>query len=184
MQKLAEVCIKRPVFATMIVMALVVVGAASWFRLGVDRFPSVDLPTVTVRVELPGASTEEMETTVAQKLEEQINTIQGIQELRSISSPGNCLVIVTFVLSRQIDVATQDVRDKVAIAVRNLPRDIRPPVISKTDNDQSPVLTVAVSGDRSLRELTELAERTVKVDIERAFGVGEVRLIWGLSRAV
>ena len=78
MQKLADVCIRRPVFATMIIMALVVVGAASWFRLGVDRFPSVDLPTVTVRVELPGASTEEMETTVAQKLEEQINTIQGI----------------------------------------------------------------------------------------------------------
>ena len=101
MQKLAEVCIKRPVFATMIVMALVVVGAASWFRLGVDRFPSVDLPTVTVRTELPGASTEEMETQVSQKLEEQINTIQGIQELRSITSPGNSIVIVTFALSRQ-----------------------------------------------------------------------------------
>jgi HAE1 family hydrophobic/amphiphilic exporter-1 len=184
MQKLAEVCIKRPVFATMIVMALVVVGAASWFRLGVDRFPSVDLPTVTVRVELPGASTEEMETTVAQKLEEQINTIQGIQELRSISSPGNCIVIVTFVLTRQIDVAAQDVRDKVSIATRNLPRDIRPPIISKTDNDQAPVITVALSGDRSMRELTEIADKTVKVSLERSTGVGEVRLVGGLSRSV
>ena len=184
MQKLAEVCIKRPVFATMIVMALVVVGAASWFRLGVDRFPSVDLPTVTVRVELPGASTEEMETTVAQKLEEQINTIQGIQELRSISSPGNAIVIVTFVLSRQIDVAAQDVRDKVSIAQRNLPRDIRPPVISKTDNDQAPVMTVALSGDRSMRELTELADKTVRPVLERSTGVGEVRLVGGLLRSV
>jgi len=183
-QKLAEVCIKRPVFATMIVMALVVVGAASWFRLGVDRFPSVDLPTVIVRVELPGASTEEMETTVAHKLEEQINAIQGIQELRSISSPGNCLLIVTFVLSRQIDVAAQDVRDKVSIAQRNLPRDIRPPIISKTDNDQAPVITIALSGDRSMRELTEIADKTVKVSLERSTGVGEVRLVGGLSRSV
>src|ERR671922_2184862 len=184
MQKLAEVCIRRPVFATMIVMALVVVGAASYFRLGVDRFPAVDLPTVTVRVELPGASTEEIETQLTQRLEEQINTIQGIQELRSISTPGNSLVIVTFVLSRNIDVAAQDVREKVALAVRNLPRDIRPPVISKFDNDQAPVVTVALSGDRSLRELTELADKTVKVQLERSTGVGEVRIIGGLLRAV
>jgi HAE1 family hydrophobic/amphiphilic exporter-1 len=184
MQKLAEVCIRRPVFATMIVMALVVVGAASWFRLGVDRFPSVDLPTVTVRTELPGASTEEMETQVSQKLEEQINTIQGIQELRSITSPGNSIIIVTFALSRQIDVAAQDVRDKVAIAIRNLPRDVRPPIIAKSDNDQAPVITVALSGERSLRELTEIADKTVKVVLERATGVGEVRIIGGLLRSV
>src|SRR5216683_2260894 len=158
MQKLAEVCIKRPVFATMLVMAFVVVGAASWFRLGVDRFPAVDLPTVSVRVELPGASTEEVETQVAQRLEEQVNTIQGINELRSISGPGAAIVIVTFNLNRQIDVAAQDVRDKVAIAIRNLPREILPPVVSKFDNDQAPVVTIALSGERSLRELTEIAD--------------------------
>ncbi len=184
MQKLAEVCIKRPVFATMLVMAFVVVGAASWFRLGVDRFPAVDLPVVTVRTELPGASTEEIETQVSQKIEEQVNTIQGIQELRSISTPGNSLVIVTFVLSRPIDVAAQDVRDKVSIARRNLPRDIREPIISKTDNDQAPVVTVALSGDRSLRELTEIADKTVKVQLERSSGVGEVRIVGGLLRSV
>src|ERR671922_2592564 len=155
MRKLAEVSIKRPVFATMIIMALVVIGTASYFRLGVDRFPSVDLPTVNVRVELPGASTEEIETQVTQKLEEQINTIQGIQELRSISTPGNSLIITTFVLSRNIDVAAQDVRDKVSIAQRNLPRDVKPPIISKFDNDQAPVLTIALASERSLRELTE-----------------------------
>src|SRR5436309_2827862 len=184
MQKLAEVCIKRPVFATMLVMALVVVGAASWFRLGVDRFPAVDLPTVTVRVELPGASTEEVETQVSQKIEEQVNTIQGIQELRSISSPGNSIIIITFVLSRPIDVAAQDVRDKVSIARRNLPRDIREPIISKTDNDQSPVITVALSGDRTLRELTEVGDKIVKVQLERSSGVGEVRIVGGLPRSV
>jgi hydrophobic/amphiphilic exporter-1 (mainly G- bacteria), HAE1 family len=183
-QKLAEVCIKRPVFATMLVMAFVVVGGASWFRLGVDRFPAVDLPTVTIRTELPGASTEEIETQVSQKIEEQVNTIQGIQELRSISSSGNSIVIVTFALNRQIDVAAQDVRDKVAIAIRNLPRDIRAPIISKTDNDQAPVLTVALSGERSIRELTEIADKTVKVHLERSSGVGEVRIVGGLLRSI
>src|SRR6059036_1195745 len=184
MQKLAEVCIRRPVFASMIVLALVVVGAASYFRLGVDRFPSVDLPTVTVRTELPGASTEEMETQVSQKIEEVVNTIQGINELRSISSPGNSLLIVTFDLKRNIDVAAQDVRDKVAIAIRNLPRDIKAPIIAKTDNDQTPVLTVAIVGNRSLRELTEIADKTVKVELERSSGVGDVRIVGGLLRAV
>src|SRR2546425_2339453 len=184
MQKLGGVCIKRPVFATMLVMAFVVVGAASWFRLGVDRFPAVDLPTVNVRVELPGASTEEVETQVAQKLEEQINTIQGIQELRSISGAGTVIVIVTFNLNRQIDVAAQDVRDKVAIAVRNLPREILPPVVSKFDNDQAPVVTIALSSERSLRELTEIADKTVRPVLERSSGVGEVRIVGGLPRAV
>src|SRR5258707_13158551 len=184
MQKLAEVCIKRPVFATMLVMAFVVVGAASWMRLGVDRFPAVDLPTVNVRVELPGASTEEMETQVAQKLEEQINTIQGINELRSISGPGAVIVIVTFNLNRQIDVAAQDVRDKVAIAIRNLPREILPPVVSKFDNDQAPVVTIALSGERSLRELTEIADKTVRPVLERSSGVAEVRIVGGLPHAV
>src|SRR3989454_600396 len=184
MQKLAEVCIKRPVFATMLVMAFVVIGAASWFRLGVDRFPAVDLPTVNVRVELPGASSEEMESLVSQRLEEQINTIQGIQELRSISGTGTTIIIVTFALSRQIDVAAQDVRDKVAIAVRSLPREVLPPVVSKFDNDQAPVVTIALSGDRTLRELTEIADKLVRPHLERSTGVGEVRIVGGLPRAV
>ena len=184
MQKLAEICIRRPVFASMIVLSLVVVGAASYFRLGVDRFPSVDLPTVFIRTELPGASTEEVETQVSQKLEEAVNTIQGINELRSITSPGNSILLITFNLNRQIDVATQDVRDKVAAALRVLPRDIRPPLISKTDNDQAPVLTVAVAGKRSLKELTEIADKLVRVELERSSGVGEVRIIGGLDRSV
>ena len=88
MQKLAEICIRRPVFATMIVMSLVVVGGASYFKLGVDRFPSVDLPTVPVRTSLPGASAEEVETLVSQRIEEVVNTVDGMDQLRSVSAPG------------------------------------------------------------------------------------------------
>src|SRR5688572_1079217 len=168
----------------MIILALCVVGAVSYTRLGVDRFPAVDLPTVAVRTELPGASAEEVETQLSQKLEEAINTVAGIEELRSISGSGSSIVIVTFNLNRNIDVAAQDVRDKVSAALRNLPRDTRPPVVSKFDNDSTPVITVALSGDRPLRELTEFADKIVKVQLERASGVGEVRIVGGLSRAI
>src|SRR6202008_613251 len=109
MQKLAEICIRRPVFATMIVLSLVVVGAASYARLGVDRFPAVDVPTVSVRPELPGPAAEEVKIQVSREIEQVVNTIQGIAELRSISGPGTSNVIVTFDLRRGIDVATQDV---------------------------------------------------------------------------
>ena len=184
MQKLAEVCIRRPVFAAMLVLSLVVVGAASYARLGVDRFPSVDLPTVSVRTELSGASAEEVESQVTREIEQVVNTVQGIREMRSISGPGQSIVIVEFELRRNIDVAAQDVREKVALAIRNLPRDAKAPIIAKFDNDQAPALTVAVAGDRPLRELTELADKIVKVQLERSFGVGEVRLVGGLNRAI
>jgi hydrophobic/amphiphilic exporter-1 (mainly G- bacteria), HAE1 family len=169
-QKLAEVCIRRPVFAAMLILALCVVGAASYFRLGVDRFPAVDLPTVTVRTTLAGASTEEMEIQVSQRIEEVVNTVAGISELRSISGPGNSVVIVTFELSRNVDVATQDVRDKVATVIRNLPRDTLAPIISKSDNESTPVMTVALAGALPLRELTEIADKVVKVRLERSSG--------------
>src|SRR5881227_1873556 len=146
MQKLAEICIKRPVFAAMIVLAMVVVGAASYFRLGVDRFPSVDLPTVSVRTTLPGASPEEVETEVSQKIEEVVNTVEGIEELRSISGQGSSFVIATFNLNRNIDIAAQDVRDRVATVLKRLPDDVDPPVVSKFDNDTQPVLSLALSG--------------------------------------
>src|SRR5580765_5189678 len=184
MQKLAEVCIRRPVFAAMIVLSLVVVGAASYARLGVDRFPAVDIPSVSVRTELAGASAEEVETQVTREIEQVVNTVQGIRELRSISGPGQSIVILDFDLRRNVDVAAQDVREKVATAIKNLPRDAKPPIISKFDNDQAPVLTIAVAGDLPLRELTELADKVVKVQLERSFGVGEVRLVGGLNRAI
>jgi HAE1 family hydrophobic/amphiphilic exporter-1 len=184
MQKLAEVSIRRPVFASMIILALVVVGVASYFRLGVDRFPSVDLPNVSVRTTLPGASPEEIETIIAQPIEEVVNTVEGIDELRSVSGRGTSFVIATFNLDRDIDVAAQDVRDRVATVLKRLPDEVDPPVISKFNNEDSPILTLAVSGDRSLRELTEIADKIVKVQLERSVGVGEVRLVGGLERAI
>ena len=184
MQKLAEVCIRRPVFAVMIVLALVVAGAASYFRLGVDRFPSVDLPSVRVRTTLPGAAPEEVETQISQRLEEVINTVEGIEDLRSISGQGTSFIIVTFKLERDIDVATQDVRDRVATVIGDLPIGTDPPTIAKLDNDAAPVMTVALSGNRPLRELTELADKMVKPRLERSSGVGEVTIVGGLERAI
>jgi HAE1 family hydrophobic/amphiphilic exporter-1 len=184
MQKLAEICIRRPVFATMIVMSLVVVGGASYFKLGVDRFPSVDLPTVSVRTNLPGASPEEVETTVSQRVEEVVNTVEGIDQLRSVSGQGSSFIIATFNLNRDIDTAAQDVRDRVSTVVRDLPPDVRPPVVSKFNNDSTPVMSIALSSERSLRELTEFANFTVKVQLERAAGVGEVNVVGGLERAI
>ena len=184
MQKLAEICIRRPVFASMIVLSLVVVGAAGFFKLGVDRFPSVDVPTVSVRVGLPGAAPEEVESLVTQPIEEVINTVDGISELRSVSGQGSGFVIATFKLDRDLESAAQDVRDRVNTLGRRLPEDVTPPVVQKFDNDSTPVLTVALSADRSLRELTELADKTVRVQLERVGGVGEVRVVGGLDRAI
>jgi len=110
---LAAICIKRPVFASMLVLCLVVVGAASYGTLGVDRFPAVDLPSVFVRTTLPGASPEEVEVLISQPMEEAVNRVEGLDELRSVSGPGSSIVIATFKLERDIDTATQDVRDRV-----------------------------------------------------------------------
>ncbi len=184
MQKLAEICIRRPVFATMIVLSLVVVGAAGYFKLGVDRFPAVDLPTVSVRVGLPGASPEEVESLITQQVEEVINTVDGISELRSVSGQGTSFVIATFRLDRNLESAAQDVRDRVNTLGRNLPEDATPPVVQKFDNDSTPVLTIALTGDRSIRELTELADKTARPQLERIGGVGEVRVVGGLERAI
>ena len=184
MKTLAAICIKRPVFASMLVLCLVVVGAASYGTLGVDRFPAVDLPSVFVRTTLPGASPEEVEVLISQPMEEAVNRVEGLDELRSVSGPGSSIVIATFKLERDIDTATQDVRDRVAAVVAQLPRDARPPVIAKSDNDSSPVITIALSGDKPLRELTELADKVVRPFLERSGGVGEVEIVGGLERAI
>ena len=184
MQKLAEICIRRPVFATMIVLSLVVVGVAGYLNLDVDRFPAVDLPTVRVYTRLSGGSPAEMESQVAQPIEEVLNTIEGVQELRSISGSGSAFAVVTFDLKRDIDSAAQDVRDRVATVVRDLPRDADPPTIAKSEPDQAPILSIALAGNRSQRELSEIADKIVKKQIERSAGVGQVDLIGDLSRAI
>ncbi len=184
MKTLAAVCIKRPVFASMLILCLVVVGAATYSTLGVDRFPAVDLPQVFVRTTLPGASPEEVEVLVSQPLEEAVNRVEGLDELRSVSGPGNSIVIATFKLERDINTATQDVRDRVAGVLGQLPRDVNPPIVAKSDNDSAPVITIALSADRPLRELTEMADKVVRPLLERSGGVGEVEIVGGLERAI
>jgi len=184
MRGLIELFVKRPVFASMVVATLVVVGSFSYFRLRVDRFPSVDLPTVSVRTTLPGASTEEVETLVSERIEEAINTVEGIDQLRSITTNGSSLVMITFALERNIEAAAQDVRERVAAVLRDLPEDIEAPIISKFDNDQSPVLSFALASDRPLRELAEIADKLIKPQIENSVGVGEVRVVGAPERAI
>jgi len=184
MQKLAEISIRRPVFGTMLVLALVVVGAAGYLKLGVDRSPPVDIPTIYVSTRLPGASPVEMESLISQPIEEQVNTVEGITELRSISGVGSSFVIIQFDLSRKVSEALEDVRNRVASMGTELPRDADPPQVTKFDTERNGVISVSLSGDRSQRELTELADKIVKVQLERALGVGEVEINGGLQRAI
>ncbi|MBL8736608.1 MAG: efflux RND transporter permease subunit [Planctomycetes bacterium] len=184
MRGLADVCIQRPVFATMLVLALVVAGAVGFHFLAVDRYPAYDLPNVTVRTELPGGAPEEVEVSVTYPIEEAVNSVEGIRELRSISGSGTSLVFVTFELGRDIETAAQDVRDRVAQVVRRLPEGVEPPVISKFDSDSGASLTLALAGDRPLRELTEIADKRIKRVLERSSGVGEVRIVGGLQRTI
>ncbi|MBI3951303.1 MAG: efflux RND transporter permease subunit [Acidobacteria bacterium] len=182
--KLAEVCIRRPVFTVMMVLALVVIGGFSYMRLGVDRFPRVDFPVVTVTTTLPGASPEEVETQITKRVEEAVNTIEGIDELRSITVEGVSQVIVTFVLERDADVAAQDVRDRVSRILKNFPEGTDPPIIEKLDIDASPIMSLAVSGHRDMREITEIADKQLKEMLESTSGVGQIRLIGDRKREI
>jgi HAE1 family hydrophobic/amphiphilic exporter-1 len=184
MQTLAEICIRRPIFALMLILALVVAGATGYLRLNVDRSPSVELPTVFVNTALPGASPVEIESLVTQRLEQNLNTLEGINELRSISSLGRSFVIITFKLHRDPNTAAEDVRNRVAATLGELPAEVDPPQVSKFDVDSAPVMSLAMSGNRPVRELTELAERLVKQTLERTEGVGELEVFGGLPRTI
>jgi len=182
--RLAELCIRRPVFATMLVMLFVVLGAMSYLRLGVDLYPNVDFPIASISTTLKGASVEEVETRVTKPIEEGVNQIQGIDELSSQTKEGLSRVLVQFQLERDGAEAAQDVRDKVAIVMAQLPQDVDPPVVVKFDFDASPIMRIAVSGERDPRELTEIARKRIKEDIETLSGVGSVTIIGGEERAV
>lgn len=177
MQKLAEICVRRPVFATVIILALVVVGAFSYLQLGVDRFPDVDFPFVTITTVLPGAAPEEIETEITDKIEEAVNTISGIEELISTSSENVSLIQISFVLEKNGDVAAQEVRDKVNSILADLPQDADPPIIEKIDADADPVISIALSGPVSQREISEYADTVLKRRLETVNGVGQVRLV-------
>ena len=133
MQWLAAICVRRPVFATVIVLILSVVGGFSYFGLGIDRFPKVEFPVVVVTAVLPGASPDQIETEVSDKIEAAVNTISGIDELRSISNEGVSQVYVTFELEKDIDSALQEVRDRVGTVQADMPEGVEEPVVQKID---------------------------------------------------
>ncbi|MDF2439874.1 MAG: hypothetical protein JWN98_858 [Abditibacteriota bacterium] len=184
MQKLAELCVRRPVFASVLILVLVVVGMVGFTRLGVDRYPQVDFPTVTVITSQPGSAPEAIETEITKVIEDSVGTLSGIEELRSYSSEGQSSVSIQFVLEKDVDVAVQEVRDKVSLVQRQLPDDVEPPIVRRFDPSQIPIMSIAVTSDRNIREVTEYADKVIRRRIESANGVGEVSLRGGLARQI
>jgi len=185
MQWLAEICVKRPVFATMLILSFVVVGAFSFFSLGVDLFPEVDFPTITITTVNPGASPVEIETEVTEKIEEVANTVSGIDELRSTSLEGVSRVFVQFQLDKDVNIASQEIENKIQTAIPNLPDTAEQPTVLKLDSGAAPVLRIVVSSSKaSLKDVTETAKKKVKERIESINGVGQVQIIGGRERQI
>ncbi len=181
---LSEICIRRPVFTWVLVAVPVVLGAVSYFELGVDLFPRVDFPVVSVTATLPGTSAEEMESSVTKPIEEAINTVSGIDELRSTVREGVTTVVVQFLLEKDGNVGAQEVRDKVSGIVNQLPQGMDPPLISKFDLDAAPIMTIGISGKRDVREVTEIVRKQIQEPLQTVSGVGAVFLSGGRVRAI
>ncbi|MCU0710216.1 MAG: efflux RND transporter permease subunit, partial [Pirellula sp.] len=181
---MSEFCIRRPVFTWVLVAIPVVLGIVSYNELGVDLFPKVDFPVISISAALPGASAEEMESTVTKPLEEAINTISGIDELRSTTREGTSTIVVRFQLEKNGDVGAQEARDKISSIQRQLPEGMDTPLVNKFDLDAAPIITLGVSGNRDIREVTEIAKRQVQELLQTVPGVGNVFLTGGRSRAI
>jgi HAE1 family hydrophobic/amphiphilic exporter-1 len=181
---ISEICIRRPIFTWVLVGVPVVLGLVAYFGLGVDLFPKVDFPVVSVTAALPGASAEEMETTVTKVIEEAVNQVAGIDELRSTTREGIATITVQFVLERNGDVAAQEVRDKVASIAKQLPQGMDPPIVNRFDLDASPIMTIGISGRRDVREVTEIARHQIQDQLQTIQGVGAVFLSGGRNRAI
>jgi hydrophobic/amphiphilic exporter-1 (mainly G- bacteria), HAE1 family len=184
MQKLAELCVHRPVFATMLIASIVVVGIGSVFQLGVDRYPRIEMPVVSVTTSNRGATPENIETEITDRVEAAVNTVAGIDELRSTSSEGSSRVNITFDLSKNPDVAAQEVRAKVDPVIRNLPDTADPPVVQKQDPDATPIMMYSISSGMPAVELTTYVEQNIQKRIESVNGVGEVMLYGARRREI
>ena len=179
-----DLCIRRPVFTLVLVSTPIVLGLASYARLGVELFPNVDMPLVTVTTTLRGASVEEMETSVTKIIEEAVNTVSGIDELRSTTKEGFSQVVLQFKLEKNGDIAGREVDAKIQTILSRLPQGTDRPIVDKLALDAAPVLTLAVSGRRDPREVTELARKRIKEDLETISGVGSIAMIGGRTRAI
>jgi len=182
---LSGLAIRRPVFTTMVMLGLIVLGIFGYRRLAIDQFPDVDIPVVTVQTVYPGASAEVIEREVTRRMEEAFNPVEGVDRITSVSLEGVSQVIVEFELERDVDVAAQDIRTKIETIRRDLPEDIDPPVVQKLDPGAQPIISLALSSERMpLVGLTTLADEDVRRQLESVSGVGEVRLAGGLEREV
>ena len=173
---LADTSVKRPVFATMVIMALVVLGAVSYPEIGLDLLPKVDFPIVTISTHLNGASPEVIDVDITDKIEGSVNTINGVKSITSSSTEGDSRITVEFVLERDIDLAVQDVREKVALIRNKLPQDIDEPKIAKVDPDATAVMWLNLSGQKSVRELSTYVDEVLKEQLQRINGVGDIQL--------
>ncbi|MBI5266887.1 MAG: efflux RND transporter permease subunit [candidate division Zixibacteria bacterium] len=182
--KLSEVAINRPVFTTMMMLALLVMGLFSWSELSVEMFPKVDFPFVTVTTIYPGGSAETIETDVSKKIEDAANQISGVRNVYSQSREGYSLVFCEFNLEKDGFEASNEVREKVAQIRANLPDDIEEPVVSQYDPESEPIMSVAISGRRSLRDITEFTKNKIKKRLETISGVGSVNLVGGSEREI
>jgi hydrophobe/amphiphile efflux-1 (HAE1) family protein len=185
MQWLSNIAVRRPVFATVIILVLVVVGLVGYRTLGVDKFPKVDFPLITIITPYPGASPSAVETDVSQKVEEAVNTVSGLETLTSNSTEGVSLVIAQFALEVNPDKAAQDINEHLATILRDLPPGIRPEV-RKADPDAAPVIVLSVKGPAGVptRDLTRFADKQVKQRIERLAGVGQIVILGGQERQI
>jgi hydrophobe/amphiphile efflux-1 (HAE1) family protein len=176
--------IKRPVFASVVILVLCVLGLAGYSKLGVDFFPNIEFPMVSVTTILPGASPREVETEISDQLEETLSTIAGVDEIRSTSAEGISLVFVVFDLEVDGDAAAQEVRDKVNLAMPSLPEGVEPPVVGRLDPSAAPVLFLSLSSDADIVDVTEVADTVVRRRLEGAKGVGSVAVVGGRKREI
>lgn len=181
---ISEICIRRPVFTWVLAAIPAVLGLVSYFDLGVDLFPKVDFPVVSVTANLPGTGAEEMESSVTKVIEEAVNTISGVDEVQSRTREGFTSVVVQFTLEKNGDVGAQEVRDKVSSITKQLPQGMEPPVINKFDLGSAPIMTIGVSGSRPVRDVTEIARLQILERLQTVPGVGAVFMSGNRSRAV
>ncbi|MCG6986991.1 MAG: efflux RND transporter permease subunit [Gemmatimonadetes bacterium] len=172
---LSDTAIKRPVFTTMLVVSMLLFGYLGIRSMGIDQFPKIDFPYVTVTTILPGASPDITEADVTRPIEEQLNTIEGVKQITSTSALGVSQILVQFELNRNVDVAAQDVRDKVALARANLPTEAEDPLVQKLDINAQPVVWVALTG-LDVKTMSVFANEVLKPRLQTLEGVGNVQL--------
>jgi len=182
--KITEVCINKPVLAWMMMIATVVFGLVAATRIGVSQFPDVDFPTITVSVDWPGATPEAVEQDVVELIEEAVMQVEGVKSVNSSSRQGSGRITIELDLSRNVDVALQDVQTKVAGVARRLPQDIDPPTVSKSNPEDQPIMWIGLSGPFSRQMLGDTARYRVKEILQTVPGVGEVIMGGYLERNV